>query len=147
MALVLLTYEEYCAGSRTRTSNYTPEILWGVITPPPPTPHPHPTPIPPPPHTAGYLLLAQHSSYFLGGKTIGKARTRISGFRDLTRSCGKTSLWWIEAVACFVKLFIMWNVNQIVSIHDDVIKWKPFPRYWPFVRRIHRWPVNSPHKG
>ena len=31
--------------------------------------------------------------------------------------------------------------------HDDVIKWKPFPRYWPFVRGIHRWPVNSPHKG
>ena len=26
------------------------------------------------------------------------------------------------------------------SLHDDVIKWKSFPRYWPFVR-------NSPHKG
>ena len=23
--------------------------------------------------------------------------------------------------------------------HDDVIKWKHFPRYWPFVRGIHRW--------
>ena len=22
--------------------------------------------------------------------------------------------------------------------HDDVIKWKHFPRYWPFVRGIHR---------
>ena len=31
--------------------------------------------------------------------------------------------------------------------HDDVIKWKHFPRYWPFVRGIHRSPVNSPHKG
>ena len=31
--------------------------------------------------------------------------------------------------------------------HDDVIKWKHFPRYWPFVRGIHRGPVNSPHKG
>ena len=31
--------------------------------------------------------------------------------------------------------------------HDDVIKWKKFPRYWPFVRGIHRSPVNSPHKG
>ena len=29
----------------------------------------------------------------------------------------------------------------------DVIKWKHFPRYWPFVRGIHRIPVNSPHKG
>ena len=31
--------------------------------------------------------------------------------------------------------------------HDDVIKRKHFPRYWPFVRGIHRSPVNSPHKG
>ena len=30
---------------------------------------------------------------------------------------------------------------------DDVIKWTLFPRYWPFVRGIHRSPVNSPHKG
>ena len=28
----------------------------------------------------------------------------------------------------------------------DVIKWKHFPCYWPFVRGIHRSPVNSPHK-
>ena len=33
------------------------------------------------------------------------------------------------------------------DLHDDVIKWKIFPRYWPFVRGIHRSPVNSPHKG
>ena len=31
--------------------------------------------------------------------------------------------------------------------HDDLIKWKHFPRYWPFVRGIHRSPVTSPHKG
>ena len=30
---------------------------------------------------------------------------------------------------------------------NDVIKWIHFPRYWPFVRGIHRSPVNSPHKG
>ena len=28
-----------------------------------------------------------------------------------------------------------------------MIKWKHFPRYWPFVRGIHRTPVNSLHKG
>ena len=33
------------------------------------------------------------------------------------------------------------------SLHDDVIKWEHFPRYWPFVLEIHRSPVNSPHKG
>ena len=31
--------------------------------------------------------------------------------------------------------------------HNDVIKWIYFPHYWPFVRGIHRSPVNSPHKG
>ena len=31
--------------------------------------------------------------------------------------------------------------------HDDVIKWKHFPRYWPFVRGIYRSPANSQHKG
>ena len=36
---------------------------------------------------------------------------------------------------------------QIPKDHDDVIKWKHFPRNWPFVREIHRSPVNFPHKG
>ena len=35
----------------------------------------------------------------------------------------------------------------VATIHDDIIKWKHFPRYWPFVPGIHRPPVNSPHKG
>ena len=33
------------------------------------------------------------------------------------------------------------------GIHDDVIEWTQFPRFWPFVRGIHRSPVNSPRKG
>ena len=38
--------------------------------------------------------------------------------------------------------------NYIIhKSHDDVIKWKHFPRNWPFVRGIHRSPVNPPHKG
>ena len=47
-----------------------------------------------------------------------------------------------------------WHPNKMLissykqyQNHDDVIKWKNFPRYWPFVRGIHRWPVNSPRKG
>ena len=34
-----------------------------------------------------------------------------------------------------------------IVLYDDVIRWKHFLRYWPFVRGIHRSPVNSPHKG
>ena len=31
--------------------------------------------------------------------------------------------------------------------HNDVIKWKHFPRYWPFMCRIHQSPMNSLLKG
>ena len=34
-----------------------------------------------------------------------------------------------------------------IFLHDDIIKWKHFPCYWPFVQGIHLSPVNSPHKG
>ena len=52
--------------------------------------------------------------------------------------------------------FSSWNWTTVWSghggadflfLHDDVIKWKHFPRYWPFVRGIHLLPVNSRHKG
>ena len=47
--------------------------------------------------------------------------------------------------------FILNLFTKLLSLstprHDDVIKWKHFPRYWPFVWGIHRSPVNSPHKG
>ena len=39
-----------------------------------------------------------------------------------------------------------YDSNENLS-HDYVIKWKRFPRYWPFVRGINRSPMNSPHKG
>ena len=46
------------------------------------------------------------------------------------------------------RLFTLWALGLQMSFrHDDVIKWKHFPRHWLFVRGIHRWPVNSPHKG
>ena len=33
--------------------------------------------------------------------------------------------------------------TEIANTHDDVIKWKHFPRYWPFVRGIHPGEVPS----
>ena len=50
--------------------------------------------------------------------------------------CNLTHWTWDQTVATVQTFFC----------HDDVIKWKHFPRYWPFVRGIHR-SVNSPHKG
>ena len=46
---------------------------------------------------------------------------------------------WVGLLFC--------SFNELESGHDDVIKWKHFPGYWPFVRGIHRSPVKSPHKG
>ena len=52
---------------------------------------------------------------------------------------------WLEAELGSQEYLINSPVSQI--LHDDVIKWKHFPRYWPFVWGIHRSPVNSTHKG
>ena len=41
----------------------------------------------------------------------------------------------------------MTKVSRVLTNpSNDVIKWKHFPRHWPFVRGIHRSPVNSPQK-
>ena len=55
---------------------------------------------------------------------------------------------------CFHLMTSSWSARIQSSLramfgmcHDDVIKWKRFPRFWPFVRGIHRSPVNSPHQG
>ena len=48
-------------------------------------------------------------------------------------------LLWVKCVVHVLLVPLLCN--------DDVIKWKHFPRYWSFVRGIHRPPVNSPHKG
>ena len=29
--------------------------------------------------------------------------------------------------------------GMVINCYDYVMKWKRFPRYWPFVRGIHRW--------
>ena len=54
--------------------------------------------------------------------------------------CVSTNLWVFAAWVTL--LYICFE-----PLHDDVIKWKHFPRNWPFVREIHRSPVNFPHKG
>ena len=66
------------------------------------------------------------------GTQSGKARDTQQG--DLPyQLCTAASL-------CKINVDIGW-------FHDDVIKWKNFPRYWSFVRGIRQSPVNSPHIG
>ena len=65
---------------------------------------------------------------------------------------GPTQANTTQANGQIFKLPMIWRhisyvCTMLFFMHDDVIKWKHFPRYWPFVRGIHRSPVNSPHKG
>ena len=55
--------------------------------------------------------------------------------------------WYIRDFRWHTPLNHNAQLVGVDQIHDDVIKWKHFPRYWPFVRGIHRSPVNSTHKG
>ena len=58
-------------------------------------------------------------------------------------------IFWIQNIFQSSKQLILWDLRLsfkscgqqnrfMVFFHDDVIKWKHLPRYWPFVRGIHR---------
>ena len=57
-------------------------------------------------------------------------------------NCYRRPMWYRDVNKESVKSPYNWSFS-----HNDVIKWKHVPRYWPFVRGIHRSPVNSSHKG
>ena len=62
----------------------------------------------------------------------------------------KTTIKWNKISFFFQLIQIGCRIIICVvvgGLHDDVMKWKHFPRNWPFVWGIHRSPVNSPHKG
>ena len=72
---------------------------------------------------------------------------RIYGLQSTQRLAGFVSIGVVlDSFRGFI-ISIYPYAPGLFRYHDDVIKWKHFPRYWPFVRGIHRPPVNSPHKG
>ena len=75
-------------------------------------------------------------------------------YRDLMKHCSKSAFAFLSIRSSLDIIYsrVFWNLNKMVGVlqvifHDNVIKWKHFPRYWPFVQGIHWSPVNSPHKG
>ena len=61
---------------------------------------------------------------------------------------------YVYGIGAWINYYIQVKRRDVISLprpqfngHDDVIKWEHFSRYWPFKRGIHRWLVNSPHKG
>ena len=68
------------------------------------------------------------------------------------------TFWWMKPFVFPSKIafslmlihhwYWLWATQwHFYFFHDDVTKWKHFPRYWPFVRGIYPSPVNTPHKG
>ena len=48
----------------------------------------------------------------------------------------------------YIAMAVYWSHEpNILNKYDDVIKWKHFPPYWPFVQGTHRGPGNVPYKG
>ena len=62
-------------------------------------------------------------------------------------SAGSTLTTNLDMISLDCPMICIYPMEPCRHLHDDVIKWKHFPRYWPSVRGIHRSPVNSPHKG
>ena len=54
--------------------------------------------------------------------------------------------WNVNAKTWDLDMYPTWT-NTCINDTLNTIIMKHFPRYWPFVRGIHRSPVNSPHKG
>ena len=85
-------------------------------------------------------------------KTIGRIDCTLDTISTWRRQhVSSDSAIFFKLFELFSTIMIMkwkhrqkWGYN--LGIHDDVIKMKHFPSYWPFVRGIHRSPVNSPHK-
>ena len=75
---------------------------------------------------------------------------RYPMWRDVAYKTLTAEVLHVDCTFCYLQPSLMANVLLLsfkIAVHDDVIKWKHFPRYWPFVRGIHRSPVNSQHKG
>ena len=75
-----------------------------------------------------------------------------SGYICITRApkrLEQVGSWYNITAQLFTLIEIIhhWYSSELIQWHDDVIKWKHFPRYCPFVWGIHRSLVNSPHKG
>ena len=75
------------------------------------------------------MTLVVHDAYKLGGRVVDGSPYFQADITMITMSTGSILLL------------------VVLLYHDDILKWKHFPRYWPFVWGIHQTPVNSLRKG
>ena len=62
----------------------------------------------------------------------------IAGALKVLQTCTKSSQWFCTEYATMRQEVIKKNL-----LHDDVTKWKHFPRYRPLAKGIHPWPVHG----
>ena len=83
-----------------------------------------------------------------GNREISTANNQMPTRRDITGTVHPKALHGFFTVIKAVKTTLTDTGKCTVWIdHNDVIKWNHVPRYWPFVRGIHRSAGNSSHKG
>ena len=58
-----------------------------------------------------------------------------------------TGMDWNSITMTSHKRHVVVYRRSFDSLFNSSSKKHQSPHYWPFVRGIHRWPVNSPHKG
>ena len=92
------------------------------------------------------VLLTPHDGSFDACKLVVASIYLFIMASSLLSVYSENSDLLLTPCGCVILLGYMgYSVTSVYQ--DDVIKWKHFPRYWPFVWGIHRSPVNSPHKG
>ena len=56
---------------------------------------------------------------------------------NLSQSIQRDSWWWVTLIWYRnIDIYRDWWLTLVAVFHDDVIKWKHFPRHRPFVRRM-----------
>ena len=107
---------------------------------------------------AACLCYSLSYNFLFSGLVVNHTKNNREHLEDVTFNSLDTRSIFLFSVAVFVSNIMHYHevlrtwtqgaLDYTVShLHDDIIKWKHFPRYWPFVRGIPRSPVNSPHKG
>ena len=69
-------------------------------------------------------------------KIVGQKQKQVMEKQDLARFHFEMS-FWTDNLYC---------TRPLAAIYDDVITWKRFPRFWPFVRGIHLSHAEFPQK-
>ena len=107
----------------------------------------------------GLLFLWANNSHVMTFSCLPNVQ-QIQGNKSKAPSQRKPVCWlhfffWIISLIRLLALLLFSYMERpggqwtpsISWIHDDIIKWKHFLRYWRFVPGIHWSPVNSQHKG